>query len=90
MDGDINDMLVKPEEQEEYEEEDLGPSHRDIFAKDLPNLMYGFGDSSKPLKESVALLEDMAVEYITGEGWGGGGEGGGCWVVGFAAQVRTS
>lgn len=72
MDGDINDMLVKPEEQEEYEEEDLGPSHRDIFAKDLPNLMYGFGDSSKPLKESVALLEDMAVEYITGKGWGGG------------------
>ena len=29
-------------------------------------MMYGFGDSNKPLGESVALVEEMVCDYITG------------------------
>jgi transcription initiation factor TFIID subunit 13 len=62
----ILDLLYKEDAKPEEEpEEDVGPSHRDLFAKDLPNLMYGHGDSREPIKESVELLEDMAVEYVT-------------------------
>lgn len=28
-------------------------------------MMYGFGDDPNPLPESVALLEDIVVEYVT-------------------------
>ena len=62
----ILDLLYREDAKPEEEpEEDVGPSHRDLFAKDLPNLMYGHGDSREPIKESVELLEDMAVEYVT-------------------------
>jgi hypothetical protein len=32
------------------EEERLGKLHTGVFSKDLPWLMYGFGDADKPLK----------------------------------------
>ncbi|XP_011629295.1 transcription initiation factor TFIID subunit 13 isoform X2 [Amborella trichopoda] len=38
---------------------------RGFFQKDLQHMMYGFGDDPNPLPETVALLEDIAVEYIT-------------------------
>nr|GEZ69902.1 transcription initiation factor TFIID subunit 13 [Tanacetum cinerariifolium] len=28
-------------------------------------MMYGFGDDSNPLPETVALVEDIVVEYVT-------------------------
>ncbi len=28
-------------------------------------MMYGFGDDSQPYAESVELLEDLVVQYIT-------------------------
>jgi hypothetical protein len=34
------------------------------FARELPYLMYGFGDAPAPLPESVKLLERMMVEYL--------------------------
>ena len=56
--------------------------------------MYGFGDDQNPYSESVDLIEDMVVEYITelvsiyyiknicnvcvGVGGGWGAGGGGC------------
>ncbi|CAN1175942.1 Transcription initiation factor TFIID subunit 13 [Linum perenne] len=38
---------------------------RGVFHKDLQHMMYGFGDDPNPLPESVALLEDIVVEYVT-------------------------
>lgn len=35
--------------------EALGKMHTGVFSKDLPWLMYGFGDADKPLKVSVCL-----------------------------------
>ncbi|CAN1234697.1 Transcription initiation factor TFIID subunit 13 [Linum perenne] len=36
-----------------------------VFQKDLQRMMYGFGDDPNPIPESVALLEDILVEYVT-------------------------
>ncbi|KAK9282362.1 hypothetical protein L1049_005279 [Liquidambar formosana] len=38
---------------------------RGVFQKDLQHMMYGFGDDPNPLPETVALLEDIVVEYVT-------------------------
>ncbi|CAL9004469.1 unnamed protein product [Prunus brigantina] len=38
---------------------------RGVFQKELQHMMYGFGDDQNPLPESVALMEDIVVEYIT-------------------------
>ncbi|KAJ1687657.1 hypothetical protein LUZ63_019047 [Rhynchospora breviuscula] len=38
---------------------------RGFFQKDLQHMMYGFGDDANPLPETVALVEDIVVEYIT-------------------------
>ncbi|KAJ2780592.1 hypothetical protein GGI15_003486 [Coemansia interrupta] len=39
------------------------PRHR-LFSRELPMLMYGFGDSMPPLAESVDVLEDILIDYI--------------------------
>ncbi|XVE84053.1 hypothetical protein DITRI_Ditri16bG0138100 [Diplodiscus trichospermus] len=36
-----------------------------VFQKDLQRMMYGFGDDPNPLPETVALVEDIVVEYVT-------------------------
>ncbi|EDO41071.1 predicted protein [Nematostella vectensis] len=36
-----------------------------LFHKELRCMMYGFGDDQCPYTESVDLLEDLVVEYIT-------------------------
>ncbi|KAL1916196.1 uncharacterized protein VTP21DRAFT_5813 [Calcarisporiella thermophila] len=36
-----------------------------LFAKDLRLLMYGFGDVQNPSRDSVNVLEEMVIEYIT-------------------------
>ncbi|KAI3502754.1 hypothetical protein L1887_31039 [Cichorium endivia] len=38
---------------------------RGLFQKDLQHMMYGFGDDSNPLPETVALMEDIVMEYVT-------------------------
>ncbi|KAN0063597.1 hypothetical protein ACQY0O_004045 [Thecaphora frezii] len=40
-------------------------NHRNLFSKDLRNLMYAYGDVANPDPDSVALLEEMTVEFIT-------------------------
>ncbi|KAL3834095.1 hypothetical protein ACJIZ3_008831 [Penstemon smallii] len=40
-------------------------SKRGMFRKDLHHMMYGFGDDANPLPETVALVEDIVVEYVT-------------------------
>ncbi|KQK16896.1 transcription initiation protein SPT3 homolog [Brachypodium distachyon] len=38
---------------------------RGMFQKDLQHMMYGFGDDPNPLPETVTLVEDIVVEYVT-------------------------
>eukprot|EP00002_Diphylleia_rotans_P016409 TRINITY_DN3192_c0_g1_i2.p1 TRINITY_DN3192_c0_g1~~TRINITY_DN3192_c0_g1_i2.p1 ORF type:complete len:385 (+),score=96.35 TRINITY_DN3192_c0_g1_i2:156-1310(+) len=35
------------------------------FHKDLKAIMYGFGDDRSPLEESVDLMNDLVIDYIT-------------------------
>lgn len=36
-----------------------------LFSKELRCMMYGFGDDQNPYTESVDLLEDLVIEFIT-------------------------
>ncbi|RXG55926.1 Transcription initiation factor TFIID subunit 13 [Armadillidium vulgare] len=36
-----------------------------LFSKELRCMMYGFGDDQNPYTESVDLLEDLVLEFIT-------------------------
>lgn len=36
-----------------------------LFSKELRCMMYGFGDDQNPYTESVELLEDLVIEFIT-------------------------
>ncbi|XP_075415121.1 transcription initiation factor TFIID subunit 13 isoform X2 [Tenrec ecaudatus] len=36
-----------------------------LFSKELRCMMYGFGDDQNPYTESVDILEDLVVEFIT-------------------------
>ncbi|KAI8344482.1 transcription initiation factor IID, 18kD subunit-domain-containing protein [Chlamydoabsidia padenii] len=51
-------------------ESGVGPGRRKtvrkgMFAKDLKLLMYGFGDSPNPSADSIALMDDLVIDYIT-------------------------
>ncbi|XP_013416631.1 transcription initiation factor TFIID subunit 13 [Lingula anatina] len=56
-------------DQLEEEEEEDGPmeieKRKKIFSKELRCMMYGFGDDQNPYQESVDLLEDLVIDYIT-------------------------
>jgi len=43
----------------------LDPSRKRLFSKELRCMMYGFGDDQNPYTESVDLLEDLVIEFIT-------------------------
>mmetsp|Transcript_1429 Transcript_1429/g.2863 ORF Transcript_1429/g.2863 Transcript_1429/m.2863 type:complete len:128 (-) Transcript_1429:443-826(-) len=38
---------------------------RGIFTKDLRPMLYGFGDVPNPLPETVELVEELVVDYVT-------------------------
>lgn len=42
-----------------------GDSRRRQFSRELRLMMYGFGDVSQPLDESVDVMEELVVNYIT-------------------------
>lgn len=44
---------------EDEPDEKLGKTHSGVFCKDLPWLMYGFGDADKPLKVRYAMIESV-------------------------------
>ena len=58
-------------EEEQYEDEEDasqlagGSGRRRLFSKELRCMMYGFGDDQNPYTESVDLLEDLVIEFIT-------------------------
>jgi transcription initiation factor TFIID subunit 13 len=59
--------LLKQFEEEEAEAH-LGATlsgRKRLFSKELRCMMYGFGDDQNPYTESVDLLEDLVIEFIT-------------------------
>lgn len=40
-------------------------ARKQLFAKEIRNMMYGFGDDLHPHPESISLLEDLVIQYIT-------------------------
>ncbi|CAL1545815.1 unnamed protein product [Lymnaea stagnalis] len=61
-----NDKDSTTEFDEDDNEEDIPLEKRKkIFSKELRCMMYGFGDDQNPYTESVDLLEDLVIDYIT-------------------------
>uniref|UniRef100_A0A8C5VFC9 Transcription initiation factor TFIID subunit 13 n=1 Tax=Microcebus murinus TaxID=30608 RepID=A0A8C5VFC9_MICMU len=66
--------MANEEEDATYEEENeetgggaeggQGKTKR-LFSKELRCMMYGFGDDQNPYTESVDILEDLVIEFIT-------------------------
>ncbi|KAI8772671.1 transcription initiation factor TFIID subunit 13 [Biomphalaria glabrata] len=50
---------------DDIEEDAPLEKRKKIFSKELRCMMYGFGDDQNPYTESVDLLEDLVVDYIT-------------------------
>ncbi|MCO5578097.1 hypothetical protein L7F22_031935 [Adiantum nelumboides] len=38
---------------------------RGLFTRELRIMMYGFGDDPDPIPETVSLVEDILIDYIT-------------------------
>ncbi|KAJ7172432.1 transcription initiation factor IID, 18kD subunit-domain-containing protein [Mycena filopes] len=38
---------------------------RGLFTKELKNIMYGFGDDRNPATDTVNVMEEILIEYIT-------------------------
>ncbi|KAK4262762.1 hypothetical protein QN277_028276 [Acacia crassicarpa] len=56
---------LKPRTGSSQPSETSSKRKRGIFQKELQHMMYGFGDDQNPLPESLALMEDIVVEYVT-------------------------
>ena len=59
---------LEPEEEESEYVVPLGSTlsgRKRLFSKELRCMMYGFGDDQNPYTESVDLLEDLVIEFIT-------------------------
>ncbi|EUB57770.1 Transcription initiation factor TFIID subunit 13 [Echinococcus granulosus] len=41
-----------------------GDKKKHLFLKDIRAMLYGFGDVENPLPETVAMVEEIAVQYI--------------------------
>ncbi|RZF44808.1 hypothetical protein LSTR_LSTR000760 [Laodelphax striatellus] len=52
-------------EEDEPEGVSLSGGRKRLFSKELRCMMYGFGDDQNPYTESVDLLEDLVIEFIT-------------------------
>lgn len=65
--------MAQEETFEQFEDEEsempigasLTSARKRLFSKELRCMMYGFGDDQNPYTESVDLLEDLVIEYIT-------------------------
>uniref|UniRef100_A0A8C5SHD1 Transcription initiation factor TFIID subunit 13 n=1 Tax=Laticauda laticaudata TaxID=8630 RepID=A0A8C5SHD1_LATLA len=71
----VPDVNMADEEEDPPFEEDTedtggGPDggqgkRKRLFSKELRCMMYGFGDDQNPYTESVDILEDLVIEFIT-------------------------
>lgn len=46
------------------EEKEKKPQKKRYFAKEIKSMLYGFGDVSNPLEQTIDVVEDIAIEYI--------------------------
>jgi transcription initiation factor TFIID subunit 13 len=53
------------QEMTSHRAESSDASRKRLFSKELRCMMYGFGDDQNPYTESVDLLEDLVIEFIT-------------------------
>ncbi|XP_023238200.1 transcription initiation factor TFIID subunit 13-like [Centruroides sculpturatus] len=53
------------EDLNETQETQSGDRKKRLFSKELRCMMYGFGDDQNPYTESVDILEDLVIEFIT-------------------------
>ncbi|KAF7727160.1 Transcription initiation factor TFIID subunit 13 [Apophysomyces ossiformis] len=70
----MNDPKEQQQQQQQRDvkeprEPGTGPGRRKtvrkgMFAKDLKLLMYGFGDVQNPAADSIAVMDDLVIDYI--------------------------
>ena len=70
MAGGMADEEEDPTFEEENEEMGGGAEggqgkRKRLFSNELRCMMYGFGDDQNPYTESVDILEDLVIEFIT-------------------------
>ncbi|CAI5773008.1 transcription initiation factor TFIID subunit 13 [Podarcis lilfordi] len=75
LEGKVAAAVMADEEEDPPFEEDTeeaggGPDgaqgkRKRLFSKELRCMMYGFGDDQNPYTESVDILEDLVIEFIT-------------------------
>jgi len=64
-------MAAGDENLEQFDEElgeqeiSSGDKRKRLFSKELRCMMYGFGDDQNPYTESVDVLEDLVIEFLT-------------------------
>jgi transcription initiation factor TFIID subunit 13 len=51
--------------QQESSDQQSGDKKKRIFSKELRCMMYGFGDDQNPYTESVDMLEDLVIQFIS-------------------------
>mmetsp|Transcript_8402 Transcript_8402/g.35146 ORF Transcript_8402/g.35146 Transcript_8402/m.35146 type:complete len:126 (+) Transcript_8402:35-412(+) len=60
--GDATDVLITQSQLEARR--NMKGKHKPIFAPDLKQMMYGFGDHPEPRDETVEMLDEIVQEYI--------------------------
>ncbi|XP_029635563.1 transcription initiation factor TFIID subunit 13 isoform X1 [Octopus sinensis] len=69
--GNLHFDKMAESDKDQFDDEDIEDDsplekRKKIFSKESVRcMMYGFGDDQNPYTESVDLLEDLVVEYIT-------------------------
>ncbi|KYB29258.1 Transcription initiation factor TFIID subunit 13-like Protein [Tribolium castaneum] len=66
-------MAATDENFEQFEEDEgadtnlvlCSAGRKRLFSKELRCMMYGFGDDQNPYTESVDIIEDLVIEFIT-------------------------
>nr|CAI5868102.1 unnamed protein product [Callosobruchus analis] len=66
-------MAAQEENFEQFEEDEAAETalalysagRKRLFSKELRCMMYGFGDDQNPYTESVDIIEDLVIEFIT-------------------------
>ena len=62
MDGEL-DCEEQSDDNEEHHEKPF--ERKKVFAKQLAAIIYGFGGSKEPYQETVDLLDELVLEFIT-------------------------
>ncbi|CAG9803133.1 unnamed protein product [Chironomus riparius] len=62
---DVFDTTEFDEEEAQEDYAEITGGRKRLFSKELRCMMYGFGDDQNPYTESVDLLEDLVIEFIT-------------------------